>query len=204
MIISRDAGHRFLQPYLGRFRQAIYEGEMELNEFCGTRKHRLRTRSITSMLNDFVAQHAIAVFDDCPEIRFAVMRGLLIMYIHDEAVLRIKKIGRNFKSRNIRTGQTIQYLYQLPMADMPPLAPHYIVGYQADALGAVDGAYVTLPDGDDVGWVISLDNEGLLPLSEIAPPPAEPKQPSSRVRLRGTAATEQEAGDGGEHQPASG
>lgn len=97
-------------------------------------------------------------FLDEPGFHFMDLRGLLVLNIRDQVLLRAKKVDANGRHRNADTPQQRAFDAQEDLPGLPPAASRLVVGYQPDvAFSQVERVTVRRPLGRWVAQVIEAD-----------------------------------------------
>ena len=87
------------------------------------------------------------------------MRGLNVLNIRDEVVIRAKKVDANGRHVNNVTQQQKDFDRQLPLADLPPEAVRLVAGYELDpAYSMVERVIVRHARGDWVSQIVAVDD----------------------------------------------
>lgn len=101
-----------------------------------------------------------AEFGDEPGFTFLERRGLHVMNVRDEVLLRVKKVNANGRHRNADTSQQRQFDRQLPLPGMPPAAARLVFGYQPDAaFSTVERLTLRRPRGEWVTQVVEVEDQ---------------------------------------------
>ena len=94
-------------------------------------------------------------FIDEDGFNFLDIRGLSVLNIRDELVIRVKKVDQNGRHRNYQTQQQIDFDAQQELPGLPPAATRIIIGYQPDiAFSEVERVIVRRPKGRWVSQII--------------------------------------------------
>jgi hypothetical protein len=120
-------------------------------------------------------------------------RGFAAVYnvaiLHDELMLKLKKLDSSLRSRNIPTGQTRAFELQESLLPMTAgEVTNAISGYVVDGLGGgIAGLFVVCWDGGHQLWRISLDEEdrgvgGPIVTIPAYPTPSRPERRRTIVR----------------------
>lgn len=98
-------------------------------------------------------------FLDEPGFHFIESRGLSVVNINDELVMRVKKVDENGRHQNADTEQQRAFDQQLDLPDIPPAATRIVMGYQPDeAFSQVERVLVRRPKGRWVSQVVVVDD----------------------------------------------
>lgn len=148
-----------LAPFLPRL-HAIFPAALNLyNQEVGPQA---RAEHNTRAIANAVWCHAWAGFRrefmDEPGFHFLERRGLEVLNIRDELVLRAKKVDENGRHQNADTRQQREFDAQLPLEGLPPAAIRVIIGYQPDeAFSVVERVTVRRPRGLWVSQIVDVD-----------------------------------------------
>ena len=100
--------------------------------------------------------------------KFDEVKGLPILIIRDQLVIRVKKVDENGRHRNYQTEQQKNFDGGADLDGIPPAALRVVVGYQPDAaFSKVDRVTVRRPKGDWVSQIV--DIEGAASWVDITP-----------------------------------
>jgi hypothetical protein len=87
------------------------------------------------------------------------MRGLNILNIGDQVVVRAKRVDANGLHVNNPTQQQKDFDRQIPLAGLPPEAVRVVIGYELDpAYSTVERVIVRHTMGDWVSQIVTLDD----------------------------------------------
>lgn len=166
-----------LALYIPRLNRLMHEANEATNAWLGAGQFPVAPRTRANMMYDAIIAKARQEFAGDVEVTFSRRKGLILMYIRDESILRFKKLDRLRRGQSIRTKQTVDYSSQRPMEGMPPTAARYVVGYQLDPSGTqITATWATLPKGDGIPLALRLDTVAekvtvtLVPIQTPAPP----------------------------------
>jgi hypothetical protein len=85
------------------------------------------------------------------------IRGLKVFLVEDKAVLRLKRMDEDGRSRNYPTKQARDYDRGVEFPELPPPATRLTVGYLADATGTtVERVQVAKPMGREIDWCAAI------------------------------------------------
>lgn len=94
-------------------------------------------------------------FVDEPGFTFLNVRGLELLNIYDEIVIRAKKVDANGRHRNSDTEQQRNFDAQIDLPGLPPEADRLVVGYQPDiAFTEVERVLIRRPKGDWISQIL--------------------------------------------------
>jgi hypothetical protein len=99
-------------------------------------------------------------FAEEPRFRFLEVRGLRLLNIRDQVLLRAKKVDANGRHRNHDTPQQRAFDAQEELPGLPPAAVRLVIGYQPDAaFSEVERVTVRRPLGRWVSQIIEAEPE---------------------------------------------
>lgn len=184
MLISQSEADIILEPYKESLRLCVSMAWRYYNEHYGHVHHLHTPRTRASILHDLMVHNARKNFEGKPGIEMRDMRGLFLLIVDGQLLIRFKKLDEDKMSRSIPTRQTEDFLAQMDLPGMPPRATAIIVGYELNRLQTEMAAItVTCPNGSYNAWYFEL-SEGT-PSAEVVELPVEPKTPSQkRIRVK--------------------
>lgn len=123
----------------------------------------LSARSATSIRHDFIVAHFEAELVGVPELRLRRYQNHVLIWIADEAVATIKKIGEKTRlAMPNKTRQSYTILSDAPtlVENMPPKAQQIVIGYTVNDTETEFTYYITAPSqvGNDNHWEMNLAN----------------------------------------------
>lgn len=203
MTISRSEAELRLRPYLLTISDCIYSALTEFDSGHGCQPD-WSPRTCASMRHDLMVKHVKSRFDGSDKVRCFMRRGLFHLEI-DGLWLRFKKLDRNLRSRSIPTRQALSFLNpyqrQLEFPGMPSPVSRLTAGYILNPLGTgIDGAYITCPNGSEIGWFIELTEPPSQKLIDMDVGQREPERLVRRVRAKGPKTTQLETHGSTGHQ----
>jgi hypothetical protein len=167
VILAEEQADQLLDPYrpllLGSLRGAhedwsdllALRGSTRLTEGLSarTRSGYIHDRSVNRL-------HHAAADGRYPGFRMVKIRGLWVAILRDQMVLKIKKLDKTMRSRNIATLQTRMFDVQAPLISAASSATNATTGYVADrATGIAVDFVVVCWDGRTRHWHLPLDKE---------------------------------------------
>lgn len=146
-----------LAPYLSRmfpiFGAAV---EMYNTEVSARARAEHNNRAVANAVWCHVWQGFQREFLEEDGLHFLTMKGLDVLNIRDEVVLRAKKVDANGRHSNADTKQQRAFDDQLELPGLPPAAIRVVMGYQPDeAFSAVERVIVRRPKGLWVSQVLN-------------------------------------------------
>jgi hypothetical protein len=116
-------------------------------------------RSRASIIHDHMIASARATFANDKGVRIFSKRGLSLINVKDSLLLRFKKMDKEKRTRNILTQQSFLFRAQLELPGIPAELTHLEAGYVLNDLQtALDGVYITCPNGKALEWFIDLSS----------------------------------------------
>ena len=182
-MLRKEQAEKILKPHYEKLKQSLDGGWESWQEYYKPRHHVLDARARAAIVYCEVIDRAKTLFADVAVAKFIKKRGMHLLYIGNEIVLRFKKLRKGAPS-NVRTRQ--QTLFQMQRT-IPGVLPgtYASAGYQLDQIEqAIDKTMVVCQlDGESV-WAIDLSiGEGEQKVEIMAPVLARPKR-AVRVRPR--------------------
>jgi hypothetical protein len=199
---SEEEAKAILDPYMDQLGR-IFPTAWEKWEAYGEAAPELRLdtcpRTKASMLNNFAAKAAEAVFADRgPEVVLTTKPRFLLMVFHSELHLRLKKYrGSTLRTSGIETGQQQMFEAQQPLPGMPE-ATNLVHGYvlKNDGSGIAETA-IRCATGKVVHWKINVPLLGeAVVLDHKKAATSEPAEPGISSKIVDGKRTE-EGGIGG-------
>jgi hypothetical protein len=87
-------------------------------------------------------------------------RGLMVLNIHDRALLRFKKMDEDGRSASYPTVQARNFDRQLPLLGLPPAATRLTFGYEPDlAFSVITRVLLACPHGPRTHWCVQVNEE---------------------------------------------
>lgn len=99
-------------------------------------------------------------------------RGLIVLNVHDRALLRFKKMDEEGQSVSYPTRQQRQFDRQLPLPNLPSAATRLTFGYEPDlAFSSIIRIMVACPLGPSSHWCVQIneDDAGVVSWVDITP-----------------------------------
>lgn len=192
---SRPRTQADLAIYRERLSRCVQDAIAEFIRRFGDELYRWRPTSQANVVRDYIVDNVKREFPDGVDgIRHHQRRGLFLLYIRDEYVLRFKKLGRGRRTMNIPTQLALDFLAQQPLQLFPGLAPalHLNVGYEPKVTLAASTVWITCPDRHGVEWEWQISDEADVAELPISTSPARPLPAPMRkplARPRGLPAT---------------
>lgn len=87
-------------------------------------------------------------------------RGLMVLNVHDRALLRFKKMDEEGNSASYPTEQARNFDRQLPLPNLPAAATRLTFGYEPDlAFSAIVRVLAACPLGPRTHWCVQINEE---------------------------------------------
>lgn len=191
---------RRLEPFADDIRACLAAGWAEWRE-CGEAVPHLRVhwnpRTRASIIHNGMMNEVFKRFHNRDGVRFVRGKGGLVMVCFGETVtLRFKKLDQSFKTRNIRTAQTIRFALQLQMDGlMTPEVTNVVAGYLLNELqDEIKGLWIVCSYDSEVQWKHSLDDMLLPPPADLSNPVGDGPTPPKVISRTAPAAAEESNG----------
>ena len=195
-MLDKSRASELLTPYKGvistSIRSAILDWQKvlaEVPDWTGG----LGGRTRSSFIHDRTVYRLRAEEPNHPGLRLKKIRGLQVLIVHDELVLKLKKLDAKLRSNNVPTIQTSLFNAQGVLEGTTSTSTKATAGYTLDALNALPTRLVVVCwEGSDRLWTVDLDEgeEGIV--YEID---AEPKDASSSAQTRTRVKDEHKPGE---------
>jgi hypothetical protein len=179
VVATRDQAETDLRPYAERFLRCIREAVLQYLDEHGRLAYRYSKRTQASIIHDYMVDRIKAEFDGEPGVTWRLARNLFVLNVHNKYLIKLKKHDRAFKTSNIMTQLTFDWLTQkqLELPGMPDPATHLHLGYQPGYTLASSTYVITCRDGSVIEWV--------WPLMEAEPTVLRlPERPPATTRRR--------------------
>jgi hypothetical protein len=132
MNITEHQAKETLSPYQDDIRDCIVSAWKYYHDHFREIKHILSSRSMASIIFDFITHNVRQKFDGKRNVSISTKRGLFLVNFGNQVVLRFKKL-RNNKASCIHTQQTLNFFCQLEIEDIPN-PQRLVVGYQLNKI----------------------------------------------------------------------
>lgn len=156
-----------IAPYLEKIHECIVLAWKDYNKECESIRHKISPRTRAGIVHDNMKYHAKRIFDGVRNVSYIERRGLFLLIFHSRVCIRFKKLDGRMMSSSIPTQQTLFYLNQLEIPEIPEIEEKMIAGYKLDRLQSdIEGIHVTYPRGTrNIPWHLELgvDNVEAMP-----------------------------------------
>lgn len=182
---------RQAQSELGRLAELLFATVREgLGEFrhYGPMRYRHRRRTDANIINDLIVDRAKVNFRGIPGVESTDKRATLYLGFFGRWIVKIKKLDRKLRSRNVETQAVLDFVNQRPDPELPGLEgpTHLHLGYQRNDQVELENSRVFLvcPLGNALAWEWELleGSSGLLVPAAAAAPPQVPLTREVRPR----------------------
>lgn len=110
-------------------------------------------------------------FMEEPGCHFLKVRGLQVLNVRDQLVIRAKKVDANGRHSNNDTAQQRAFDAQEDLPDLPPAAHRIVIGYQPDiALSMVERVIVRRPLGRWTSQLVNTEEQSWIDITPIELP----------------------------------
>lgn len=133
-ILTPDEAQTVLAPYMGRLDRCVHAGWDFYNSQPADFKVTCTTRTRAGIVRDAMVDFAKREFDGDPDVQFVYRRGLFLVMIQNQIVVRFKKLNPRFRSSNYPTQQAIQFMNAMLPLDGVPASMRCDVGYVLNKL----------------------------------------------------------------------
>lgn len=147
-----------LEPYLDQVYRIFPEAIKTYNSIDSRITADHEDRTAAGCVRDHAWMSFQSNFEGTPGFHFLEVRGMQVLNIKDQVVLRVKKVDANGNHRNYPTQQQIDFDNQVDLAGLPPAATRVIIGYQPDAaFSEVQRVIVRRPKGLWASQIVDID-----------------------------------------------
>jgi hypothetical protein len=183
-LLSKEQAQELLAPYTSSlascWRYAWKGWENQPAEFRG----QLTTTTRAGIVQNLAVSQARLVFADIPEIRVCEELGFFKLYLSDKAVVRLKRVNRDYLARNVKTEQQRDYYWHHRVRGIKDGLTRITVGYTLDETEtAIDKIVASLQWGlENLIWWFSIEGEAQI--QQIPIPPIAPED-TPRIHITG-------------------
>jgi hypothetical protein len=170
MIRSKEQAQRELGVYIDYFVSTVQEGLKLFREY-GPMRFRHRRRTDSSIINDLIVDQAKINFSGLPGVSFTDRYAVFMLGFHSSYVVKIKKLDKNLRSKNIQTDNVLDFVGQTPEIPGAEGPTNLHLGYQRQSSSELETSTIWLvcPDGPRrIAWEWSLDSSSGLALPVLA------------------------------------
>ena len=145
-----------LEPYLARMQPLPHEAlKLYLNEYTPGARAELSDSAVANDLRCHTWHGLVRTFGAEPGFNVVKTRGLEVLNINDQLILRPKKVDRYGRHRNHTSGQQSAYDNQHDIPGLPASAQRLILGYEIDpAYSSIVRVIVRRPKGR---WIAQIN-----------------------------------------------
>ncbi len=149
---EQDRVMGILEPFLERIFPIFPAAMAKYNEeYPAAVRAEHENRTAAGCVYDHVWTGFKSEFMEDDGFHFLHVRGLNVLNIRDEVVIRAKKVDANGRHRNHDSKQQQDFDRQVALPDMPPAAIRLVAGYEPDvAFSEVQRVMIRRPL---IGWV---------------------------------------------------
>lgn len=183
MVISEAAAKTILEPYKARLRECIMQAWEDYESQYGHVRYIHTPRTRANIVHDHMVHHARRLFEGNAGVFMSEIKGLFLIEIEGQLLVRFKKLDEDKKHHNYPTPQNLEFWDQLDLPGIPHLT-RLVAGYELNNLQtAIDAIYITCPNGSCNAWYFELEDE--MARTEIVELPASIAA-SERVSVKDT------------------
>ena len=128
-ILTRDEAEAVLAPYMERLNRCVRAGWEFYNHQPDNLRITCTTRTRAGIVRDAMVEFAKREFDGDPDVQFVTNRGLFLVLIRNQILVRFKKLSPVFRSSNYPTQQAVRFMNAMLSLDGVPAAMRCDVGY---------------------------------------------------------------------------
>ena len=147
-----------IEPYIEEIHSIFTNAVDRYNEIDPAARAEHEDRTAASCIRDYAWMGFKTSFSENSGFHFLDIRGLNVLNIRDEVVIRVKKVDSEGRHRNYQTQQQKDFDSQQELQGLPSAAKRIVVGYQPDvAMESVERVTVRRPKGN---WVSQINESG--------------------------------------------
>lgn len=150
-----------LEPIMGEIHDIFPAALKKYNEIDPSIRAEHENRTAASCVRDHAWMAFQSAFEGRKGFHFLDVRGLTLLNIRDEVLIRVKKVDANGKHRNYQTQQQKDfdsYSANKDLTGLPAEAVRVVVGYQPDiAFSEIERVTVRQTGGE---WVSQINEQG--------------------------------------------
>jgi hypothetical protein len=158
--IEQQAAMRVLEPYFAQI-AGIYDWAVQLYNEDTTPRARAEhdARAALAAIYNHAWKGMLREFGEEPGFHFLEVRGLNVLNIRDEVVLRSKRVDANGRHRNHDNQQQRDFDRQKPLPGLSAGAVRLVIGYELDpAFSTVVRVIARRPLGQWVAQIVLVDD----------------------------------------------
>lgn len=149
-----------LEPILNEIYSVFPAAMDKYNEIAPHIRADHENRTAANCVRDHAWMGFQAAFEGQKGFHFLDVRGLPLLNIRDELVIRVKKVDANGHHRNYQTAQQKDFDNSIELEGLPTAAMRVVVGYQPDAaFSEVERVTVRRPKGLWVSQILKFEDE---------------------------------------------
>jgi hypothetical protein len=159
--LAQDQAEALLKDELPLLYQCIRQAwEKYVNGYPAALKAEHSPRSRASLVHDHIVMAARRMLESRMGVCCHEINKLFIVSFNSGIAIRFKKLDDSFRSSNIRTQQSLDFMGQQHLPEIEA-AVNLQAGYRLNALETdLEGIYLTCPSGEDTNaWVLELPAE---------------------------------------------
>ncbi len=159
MVISEAAAKTILDPYKARLRESVIQAWEDYESQYGHVRHIHTPRTRANIVHDHMVHHARRLFEGDDSVYMCEIKGLFLVQIDGQLLVRFKKLDEDKRHHNYPTPQNLEFWEQLDLPGIPHLT-RLVAGYELNDLQtAINAIYITCPNGSCNAWDFELDEE---------------------------------------------
>ena len=162
-----------LEPYLSNLVAAVRRGFATYqNEYTPRVKAAHDNAAAAKCVHRHILEEVEFAIDGLGGLALVNARGLMVLNVHDRALLRFKKMDEEGHSASYPTQQAKSFDRQLPLPNLPPSATRLTFGYEPDlAFSEIVRLLTACPLGPRTLWCAQITEEvpGTATWTDITP-----------------------------------
>lgn len=159
--LDLSANMAVLEPYLAALAGAVRRGFSTYQEhYPDVVKAAHDNAAAAKNVHRHILEEITIAIADLGGLALVDARGLMVLNIHDRALLRFKKMDEEGNSASYPTKQAQAFDRQLPLPNLPPAATRLTFGYEPDlAYSAIVRILTACPLGRRTHWCVQVNEE---------------------------------------------
>jgi hypothetical protein len=133
-VLSEAQARALIAPHEKRLATCFHAAWQDYLDHHGQLRHRYSARSQSSIIRDYILLQVHQQFADVAGARLLSVRGLEVLDIAGQVVIRFNKLDKRCRASHSPTQQAFLFAHQLEIPDLPPAATKLQAGYQLNEL----------------------------------------------------------------------
>lgn len=147
-MLSEARARTLITPHEKRLATCFHAAWQDYLDHHGQLRHRYSPRSQSSIIRDYILLQVRQQFVEVPGARLLSVRGLEVLDISGQVIIRFNKLDKRRRASHSPTQQAFQFIHQLEIPDLPPAATKLQAGYQLNELRTgFTAVWIVCPNG---------------------------------------------------------